>query len=100
MIMAMTAQAQPIGNAFINQAVAHLQEDLLPKIRKCLDILSEEDTWWRESEAENSVGNMLLHLSGNVRRWIISGLGDEPHRRNRPGEFAARGAMSRLLNFV
>jgi uncharacterized damage-inducible protein DinB len=84
-----------ISSEFISQSVTHLQGDFLPKIRKCLEILSEEDAWWRGSEAENSVGNILLHLSGNVRQWVISGLGREPDNRNRPAEFAARGGMGR-----
>ena len=98
--MTTNAQSQPISSAFVASAISHLQEDFLPKIRKCLEILSEEEVWWRESEAENSVGNLLLHLSGNVRQWIISGLGNEPDRRDRPAEFAARGGMSRWEAFA
>jgi uncharacterized damage-inducible protein DinB len=99
MDMTADAQSQPISRAFVASAIHHLQEDFLPKIRTCLEFLSEEDVWWRESEAENSVGNLLLHLSGNVRQWIISGLGDEPDRRDRAAEFAARGGKSRWEAF-
>jgi uncharacterized damage-inducible protein DinB len=87
-------QSQSIGGLFVERAIAHLQDDFLPKIRKCLEILSDEDIWWRSSEVENSVGNMLLHLSGNVRQWLISGLGGEADRRSRAAEFAARGGTS------
>jgi uncharacterized damage-inducible protein DinB len=100
MDMITNAQSQPVGSAFVASAISHLQEDFLPKIRKCVELLSEEDVWWHESEAENSVGNLLLHLSGNVRQWIISGLGNEPDSRDRPAEFAARGGKSRWETFA
>jgi uncharacterized damage-inducible protein DinB len=84
-----------IGQAFLKQIADHLESDFLPKIRKCVDLLDEDDIWWRGSDAENSVGNLLLHLSGNVRQWIISGVGGAPDQRDRPSEFSARGGMSK-----
>ena len=47
--------------------------DYLPKIRRCLDSLSEDDIWWRPNERSNSVGNLVLHLAGNIRQWVVSG---------------------------
>ena len=47
--------------------------------------------WWRPNESSNSVGNLMLHLSGNVRQWIVSGVGGQPDVRKRNMEFAARG---------
>jgi uncharacterized damage-inducible protein DinB len=84
-----------IAQAFLKQTADHLELDFLPKIKKCVDLLDEDDTWWRGSEAENSVGNLLLHLGGNVRQWIISGVGGAPDRRDRPREFSARGGMAK-----
>jgi uncharacterized damage-inducible protein DinB len=60
-------------------------------IRHCLGQLNEEQTQWGPHESMNSVGNLVLHLSGNVRQWIISGVGGEPDLRDRPKEFAERG---------
>lgn len=85
----------PLASAFVNQAITHLQEDFMPKIRRCLDLLSEEEFWRRGSEAENSVGNLILHLSGNVRQWIVSGLGGEADTRERRKEFDARASLSK-----
>jgi uncharacterized damage-inducible protein DinB len=85
-----------IAQAFLREAADDLELDFFPKIKKCVDLLDEDDTWWRGSEAENSVGNLLLHLSGNVRQWIISGVGGAPDRRDRPHEFSARGGMSKI----
>ena len=84
-----------LASAFVNQAINHLQEDFLPKIRRCLDLLDEEEFWRRGSEAENSVGNLVLHLSGNVRQWIVSGLGREADLRERQKEFDARAGLSK-----
>src|SRR5438094_4594705 len=54
--------------------------------------------WSRPNDESNSVGNLLLHLEGNLRQWIIGGVGGAPDVRNRAGEFAAReGATSEHL---
>lgn len=82
-----------IGAEFISTARRHLVEEYLPKIRACTQELSEEDFWWRASETENSVGNLLLHLSGNIRQWIISGLGGSPDIRERQAEFDERNRL-------
>jgi uncharacterized damage-inducible protein DinB len=93
--MTTRSKSSTLARAFASQAIALLQDDFLPKIHKCLEILSDDDVWWRASEVENSVGNLLLHLSGNVRQWIISALGGVPDKRDRPKEFATRGGLSR-----
>jgi uncharacterized damage-inducible protein DinB len=82
-----------IGEAFLLQARSHLNEDFMPKIARCLEQLSEEDVWWRAHETNNSVGNLLLHLSGNVRQWIVSGIGGKPDIRQRSLEFSERNAI-------
>ena len=60
-------------------------------IRHCLTQLKDEQTQWRPHESMNSVGNLVLHLCGNVRQWIISGVGGEPDVRDRSKEFSERG---------
>ena len=82
-----------LGKAFIQQARDHLQEDFLPKIRQCVEVLEEGDLWWRAHENNNSVGNLMLHLSGNVRQWIVSGVGGAPDLRERSKEFSERDAI-------
>jgi uncharacterized damage-inducible protein DinB len=67
----------------------------LPKIRAAALRLSEEDTWWRPNEASNSVGNLMLHLAGNIRQWIVSGVGGAPDTRDRSAEFAQRDPLPR-----
>jgi uncharacterized damage-inducible protein DinB len=58
-------------------------------------MLSEKEAWWRPHPTSNSIGNLMLHLNGNVRQWIISGLGGVSFERNRNQEFAERGPVPR-----
>jgi uncharacterized damage-inducible protein DinB len=80
---------------FLSEAQHSLLKHHLPRIVRCLQLLSEEQIWWRPNPASNSVGNMVLHLSGNVRQWIISGLGGAPDRRERDKEFSEPGPLPR-----
>ena len=80
----MESNGERIGRAFLDHAAVHLEQDLMPKIRSCVELLQEKDVWWREAEVENSVGNLVLHLAGNVRQWIISGMGERPTCGNVP----------------
>ena len=63
------------------------------RIESCLGSLTEEQVWARGSESENAVGNLVLHLCGNVRQWIVAGVGGAPDHRERDTEFAARGGV-------
>lgn len=77
---------------------AHVLGELyLPRILHCLEQLTPEQIWWRPNEASNSVGNLALHLTGNVRQWIISGLGGAPDIRQRDREFSETGPVSRRI---
>lgn len=73
-----------------------LRSHHLPRIERCLRTLSEEQIWWRPNDASNSAGNLVLHLAGNVRQWIVSGLGGAPDARRREQEFAERGPVPRV----
>jgi uncharacterized damage-inducible protein DinB len=83
------------GAAFLAQSREYLTGHYLPKIRAAVERLSEEDTWWRPNEASNSVGNLMLHLAGNIRQWIVSGVGGAPGSRDRNAEFARRDPLPR-----
>jgi len=67
----------------------------LPHIVECLQQFSEEEIWWRPNSMSNSAGNLVLHLCGNVRQWIIAGLGGAEDKRERDREFAERGPLPR-----
>src|SRR5438874_13334193 len=84
-----------IGQLFITRSRHHLSEDFLPKIERCLELISDEQIWWRANPQSNSIGNLLLHLSGNVRQWIVCGLGGATDTRDRDSEFAQREMIPR-----
>lgn len=72
---------------FLDLSRGYLAEDYLPKIRSAVEKLSEEDIWWKPNAASNSIGNLLLHLSGNLAQWIVSAVGGRPDERQRHLEF-------------
>jgi uncharacterized damage-inducible protein DinB len=63
------------------------------QIRSCVEQLSEEQLWWRPNEQANSVGNLVLHLSGSMRHYLSRSIGGLAYERDRPAEFAERGPL-------
>jgi uncharacterized damage-inducible protein DinB len=78
---------------FLEFSARKLQQ-LFDRIQNCLGKLSDEQIWMRGGDEQNAVGNLVLHLSGNVRQWIVAALGGQPDVRRRDAEFAARGELS------
>lgn len=62
-------------------------EEGFHRIERCLAILSEDDVWSRPNDNCNSVGNLILHLNGNVTQWITTSFGKIPDTRQRGKEF-------------
>jgi uncharacterized damage-inducible protein DinB len=83
------------GRLFLDQSRDYLTGEYLPKIERSLALLSDEQIWWRANARSNSVGNLLLHLAGNVRQWIVTGLGGAPDTRVRQLEFDEQGPVDR-----
>ena len=81
------------GQAFIDRSRHYLQGEYLPKIRRSLQGLAPEDLWWRPNEASNSMGNLVLHLAGNARQWVVSGIAGRPDIRRRQEEFDRREGL-------
>ncbi len=79
-----------ITQAFLQKSHSLLVSDYLPKIERCLEHLTDEDVWSRPNEACNSVGNLLLHLRGNITQWIIGGVAGKAYERHRQQEFDER----------
>ena len=89
------AAALPASLMFLRHARFRLLEDYFVKIVAAIDALDDEQVWRRPNESSNGVGNLLLHMSGNVRQWIVSGVGGAEDRRDRASEFAARDSVSK-----
>lgn len=79
---------------FINQSVYRINENT-KRILKSLQEIDETETWQRSNENSNSIGNIILHLCGNIRQYIISSLGETEDVRLRDAEFAAKDGFNK-----
>ncbi len=84
-----------IAESFLQRSRYFLNNEYLPKIRLAIEPLSDEAIWWRANESSNSIGNLMLHLAGNIRQWIVSGVGGAADVRQRSTEFRARGGKDK-----
>jgi uncharacterized damage-inducible protein DinB len=91
----MISDVNETARTFVAKSRSLLSDEYLPKIERCLEELSEEAVWWRANPESNSIGNLLLHLAGNVRQWIVSGIGGAPDDRIRQQEFDAQAGITR-----
>jgi uncharacterized damage-inducible protein DinB len=82
--------AQDVSSLFLNCSCKTLMGEYWPRMRKALEPLTDEQIWWRPNEASNSIGNLLLHLNGNVHQWIVATFNGLDDARNRPVEFSER----------
>lgn len=83
-----------LANELIAHAILRMEENT-PRIEKCLHELTEEEVWQRPNPSSNSVGNLILHLCGNITQYVISSLGGKPDLRERDAEFSATGGLSK-----
>ena len=88
-----------VSRQFLSDSRAFLTQDYLPKIERSVSQLTPEQIWFRANDASNSIGNLLLHLTGSSRYWAIEVIGGQPIGRIRPQEFDRREPLSpdRLL---
>ncbi len=82
------------GQSFIERSRYYLAREYPAKIRSAVEGLPDDIVWKRPAEGSNSIGNLLLHLSGNIRQWIVGGVGGALTDRDRASEFAARGGLT------
>jgi uncharacterized damage-inducible protein DinB len=89
-----------LGALFIARSRHYLRTEYPTKLRAAVEAMPSDAVWWRGNAASNSVGNLLLHLTGNVRQWIVGGIGGQDVTRDRAGEFAAEsgGTADALLD--
>lgn len=83
-----------LHKAMLSETRRRLLREGIPRLRQCLDLLEEAEIWYRPNAHSNSVGNLVLHLCGNVRQWVIHGLGGKPDTRRRQAEFDEQGPLS------
>jgi hypothetical protein len=78
---------------FLGFSRRKLLEQYWPRLRMCVEVLTDEQVWWRPNAASNSIGNLMLHLNGNVRQWLVDSFNRSEDRRDRPAEFADEGGI-------
>ncbi|MFN8670334.1 MAG: DinB family protein [Gemmatimonadaceae bacterium] len=81
------------GARFLERSRYYLGLEYPAKLRSAVLAVPADKLWWRPHPSCNSVGNLVLHLAGNVRQWVVSGIGGAPDVRHRDAEFAADGGM-------
>jgi uncharacterized damage-inducible protein DinB len=90
----MSGLANQLHTEIVREVRRRLVGESIPRALKCLEQLSECEVWQRPNENSNSIGNLVLHLCGNARQWLIAGLGAEKDDRNRQQEFGERGPIA------
>jgi hypothetical protein len=90
----MTTPDAELAALFLEFSRKKLLGEFWPRIKTCTAPLTTEQIWWRPNEASNSIGNLLLHLNGNVRQWLVSSFNRDEDKRNRPAEFAAKAGVT------
>ncbi len=79
---------------FLEQSIYRLSLNY-PRIETCLRELSEDEIWQKSNSLSNSIGNLILHLSGNITQYILSALGGKDDNRNRDSEFETTGGINK-----
>src|SRR3954462_15418980 len=85
-----TDQKTDVTALFLEHSRKILLEETWPRLRSTVESLSEEQVWWRPNETSNSIGNLLLHLNGNVGQWLVASFRGVDDLRDRPAEFRER----------
>lgn len=86
----MSTTDDDIAVLFLEFSRDKLLNQYWPRMRRCVASLTDEQVWWRPNDASNSIGNLMLHLNGNVQQWLVAPFDGVDDRRNRPAEFAER----------
>ncbi len=89
----MGATGAELTTLFLEFSRKKLLEQYWPRLRTCVEPLTTEQVWWRPNEASNSIGNLILHLNGNVGQWLVASFNKQDDRRDRPTEFNAKEAV-------
>lgn len=82
-----------VTKLFLDFSRRKLLDQYWPRLRGCVDSLTESQVWWRPNPASNSIGNLILHLNGNVRQWMVVSFNRQEDARNRPAEFNETGSI-------
>lgn len=89
----MTTTGPNPAQLFLEFSRTKLLKQYWPRMRECVESLTDEQVWWRPNDASNSIGNLLLHLNGNVEQWLVAPFSGTVDTRDRPAEFGQRDVV-------
>ena len=90
----MAANDSELTALFLESSRKTLLGEYWPRLKETVAPLTQEQVWWRPNEASNSIGNLLLHLNGNVGQWLVAWFNRNDDKRDRPAEFAAQSGLT------
>lgn len=90
----MASKDSNLSTDFLEFSRQKLLQQYWPRLRSAVEPLTDEQVWWRPNEACNSVGNLILHLNGNVGQWLVASFQRKKDHRDRPAEFNQREGIS------
>lgn len=88
-------EAKNLASDFLRATREMLLDQCWPRLRTCVESLTDEQIWWRPNVSSNSIGNLILHLNGNVTQWIIASFTRSEDHRDRPAEFSRTDSIPR-----
>jgi hypothetical protein len=86
----MTISDASLATLFLEFSRGKLMGQYWPRLRTTVESLNDDQVWWRPNPACNSIGNLILHLNGNVGQWLVASFNQLDDARNRPAEFNER----------
>jgi uncharacterized damage-inducible protein DinB len=89
--------ANQITELLIKDIKVRFLDESFPRIAQCLSSLSDAEIWKKPNSNSNSIGNLVLHLEGNIRQWLISGIGTQADKRIRDLEFSEKGPIPKKV---
>jgi Protein of unknown function (DUF1572) len=92
-LMSTNAEANTAA-LFLRFSRNKLLEQYWPRLRSCVESLTDEQVWWRPNDSSNSIGNLILHLNGNVAQWLVAPFMRREDKRDRPAEFSQQAVVS------
>ena len=90
----MNYDSTKLTEAIVEEGRRRLVNESLPRMTQCLEQLTDDQIWWKPNKNSNSVGNIIVHVNGNLRQWVLSAIAGQPDERQRNIEFEMDGGIS------
>lgn len=90
----MSATNHELAQLFLAFSRNKLLNQYWPRLKALVEPMTVQQVWWRPNEASNSVGNLILHLNGNLTQWLVASFNRDEDKRDRAAEFAAHGGLT------